>query len=114
MDGLKGKEGSLQKDSWKTLGRGVEGRVVLFAPGCMDKPGSQLVQAEATPTARLPSPLPLHSALPWSSELGVVSAGMLKQVYGTCPDRRPHNSNTQCRDLHSPQKKGDFHQNKKA
>lgn len=41
---------------------GVEGRGIPFAPGCIDKPGSQLVQAEATPTAHAPlTPAPLLS-----------------------------------------------------
>ena len=87
MDGLKKKEGELAKGQLEDTGWGRWGQGSPFAPGCMDKPGSQLVQAEATPTAQLPSPLPLYSALPWSSELGVVSAGMLKQVMFTCTSK---------------------------
>lgn len=48
-------KGSWGKDSWKTQGGCGQG--IPLAPGCIDKPGSQLVQAEATTAAQLPSPL---------------------------------------------------------
>lgn len=80
-------KGCLGEDSWKTLGMVGWGQSIPFAPGSIDKPGSQLVQAEATPTTPLPSAPPFCLVLPWSSELGMVRAGMLKQVMFTCTSK---------------------------
>lgn len=62
-------KGSLEEDSCKTSGAVVVGRGqgISFAPGSIDKPGSQLAQAESSPqhpTPLTPSPL---LTLPWSS-----------------------------------------------
>ncbi len=56
------KKGGLEEDSWKTLGCWGWGQGIPFAPGSIDKPGSQLVQAEATPNHPTPlTPSPLFS-----------------------------------------------------
>lgn len=69
---------TIVRSHWWGIGRGTHS-----APAC--KPDSQLVQGETL------SPLHLYSALPWSSELGVVSDGMLKQVMFTCTSKAIRN-----------------------
>lgn len=71
---------------WVGVGVGVGGEGIPFAPGSIDKPGSQLVQ-KITLTTPTPLTTPSCSALPWSSELGMVRAGMLKQVMFTCTSK---------------------------